>query len=173
MTILERNTSFSDKETLEQSYWHSNFPFTVDKLSTHPYCSRNSWQPSRWLVSVLHSLVSCILPRLLSFLGRHYSSGLRFRSKTAYSVMIFMSPNLHCKYTKYSVWIPLRNTQIFERKRNLLSRVLYLVEGTRTFTRPIFPVWQKMVWERDYSLVLDLCMTVIRMWLIEQPLATE
>jgi len=41
-TILERNTSFSDRETLEQSYWHSNFPFTVDKLSTHPDCSRNS-----------------------------------------------------------------------------------------------------------------------------------
>ena len=47
-------------------------------------------------------------------------SGLRFRSKTAYSVMIFMLPDLHCKYAKYSVWIPLRNTQIFERKRNPL-----------------------------------------------------
>jgi len=27
--ILERNTSFSDRETLEQSYWHSNLPFHV------------------------------------------------------------------------------------------------------------------------------------------------
>ena len=69
-TILERNTSFSDRETLEQSCWHSNCPFTVDKLSTHPDRSRNSWQPSRDLVSVLRSLVSCTLPRLLSFLGR-------------------------------------------------------------------------------------------------------
>ena len=34
MMVLERNTSFSDRETPEQSYWHSNF--TVDKLSTHP-----------------------------------------------------------------------------------------------------------------------------------------
>jgi len=33
--------------------------------------------------------------------------------ETAYSVMIFMLPDLHCKYTKYSVWIPLRNTQNF------------------------------------------------------------
>jgi len=47
-------------------------------------------------------------------------SGLHFRSKTAYSVMIFMLPDLRCKYMKYSVWIPLRNMQIFERKRNLL-----------------------------------------------------
>ena len=30
-------------------------------------------------------------------------SGLRFRSKNAYSVMIFMLPDLHCKYAKYSV----------------------------------------------------------------------
>ena len=35
-TILERNTSVSDREALEQSYWHSNCPFTVDKLSAHP-----------------------------------------------------------------------------------------------------------------------------------------
>jgi len=72
-TILERNTSFSDRETVEQSCWHSNCPFTVDKLLAHPDCSRNSWQPSRDLVSVLCSLVSCTLPRLLSFPGRHYS----------------------------------------------------------------------------------------------------
>ena len=41
-TILERNTPFSDRETRERSYWHSNFPFTVDKLSTHPDRLRNS-----------------------------------------------------------------------------------------------------------------------------------
>ena len=79
-TILERNTSFSNRETLEQSCWHSNCPFMVEKLSTQ---TRNSWQPSRDLVSVLHSLVSCTLSRLLSFLGRHYSRVLRhFRKAT-------------------------------------------------------------------------------------------
>jgi len=53
------------------------------KLSTascqalkHP--SWNSWQPSCDLVSVLHSLVSCILPQSISFLGRHYSRGLYY-----------------------------------------------------------------------------------------------
>ena len=83
-TILERNTSFSDRETLEQSWWHSNCPFTVDKLSTHPDCSQNSWQPSRALVSVLRSLVSCILPRLLSILSRHYSRVLRHFHKATW-----------------------------------------------------------------------------------------
>ena len=82
-TILERNTFFSDRVTLEQSCWHSNCPFTVDKLSTHPDHSLNSWQHSRDLVSVLCSLVSCTLPRLLNFFGRHYSRLLRhFRTAT-------------------------------------------------------------------------------------------
>jgi len=36
------------------------------------------------------------------YAGMGYS-GLHFRSKTAYSVMIFMLPDLRCKYTKYSV----------------------------------------------------------------------
>ena len=82
-TILEKNTSFSDRETLDQSCWHSNGPFMVDKLSTHPDHSWNSWRPSCDLVSVLRSLVSCTLPRLLSFLGRHYSRVLRhFRKAT-------------------------------------------------------------------------------------------
>ena len=39
--------------------------------------SRNSWQPSCNPVSVLHSLVSCILSQSLSFLGCHYSFVLR------------------------------------------------------------------------------------------------
>jgi len=68
-TILEINTSVSDKETLEQSCWHLNCPF---KLSTNPDHSQNSRQPSCDLVSVLRSLVSYMLPRSLGFLGRHY-----------------------------------------------------------------------------------------------------
>ena len=76
-TILERNTSFSDRETLEQPCWQSNCPFTVDKFWTQLDRSWNSWQPSRALVSVLRSVVSGTLPRLLSFLGRHYSRVLR------------------------------------------------------------------------------------------------
>ena len=83
-TILERNTSFSDRETLEQPCWHSNCPFAVDKLSKHPDHSRNSWQTSRDLVSVLRSLVSCTLPWLLSFLGRHYSRVLRHFHKATW-----------------------------------------------------------------------------------------
>jgi len=35
-TILEGNTSFSDRETLEQSYWHSNFPFTLTSFQRIP-----------------------------------------------------------------------------------------------------------------------------------------
>ena len=84
VTILERNPSFSNRETLEQSCWHSNCPFTVDKLSTHPDHSWNSWHPSRDLVTVLRSLVSCTLPRLLSFLGRHYSRVLRHFCKATW-----------------------------------------------------------------------------------------
>ena len=81
--ILERNTSFCNRETLEQSYWHSNCPFMIDKFSTHPDRSRNSWQPSHDLISVLHSFVTCILPRLLSFLGHHYSRVIcHFRKAT-------------------------------------------------------------------------------------------
>jgi len=83
-TILERNTSFSNRKTLEHSCWHSNCPFTVDKLSTHPDRSRNSWQPSRDLVSVLRSLVSCTLFWLLSFLGHHYSHVLRHFCKATW-----------------------------------------------------------------------------------------
>jgi len=47
---------------LEQSYWHSMFPLSVVKLSNTSECSRNSWQSSRDLVSVLCSLGSYILP---------------------------------------------------------------------------------------------------------------
>ena len=116
MTILERNTSFSDRETLEQSWWHSNCPFTVDKLSTHPDHSRNSWQPSHDLVTVL---VSHILPRLLSFLGRHHS----------YSHVIRHFPK--------ATWLDRQHSD--GGNENGIGRSL----------DQFFPVWQKSVWERD------------------------
>ena len=56
--ILERKTSVSIRETLEQTHYHSNFPLPVSSSQTHPDCSQNFWQPSGDLVSVLHSLVS-------------------------------------------------------------------------------------------------------------------
>ena len=83
-TILEINTFVSDRETLEQPCWHSNCPFTVVKLSKHPDRSRNSRQPSRYLISILHSLISCILPQSLSFLGRHYPRVIRHFHKATW-----------------------------------------------------------------------------------------
>ena len=77
--ILERKTSFSDRETLEQTYWHSNFPLSVVKLSNTSQTFMKlltALKPSHDLVSVLHCLVSCIRPQLLSFLSHHYSQTL-------------------------------------------------------------------------------------------------
>ena len=67
--ILERNTYklWSNLTGLQTFHcWLSN-------SQTHPDHSQSFWQPTHDLVSVLRSLVSCILPRLLSFLGCHYS----------------------------------------------------------------------------------------------------
>ena len=76
-TILERNTPFSDRETRERSYWHSNFQHILTVCET-PDSLLASWFQSR-----LASLFSCIQPRLLSFLGCHYSRVLRhFRKAT-------------------------------------------------------------------------------------------
>jgi len=76
LTILERNTSFSDRD--------SGAILLAFKLSIHGWQALNtSRQSSCDLVSVLRSLVSYTLPRLLSFLGRHYSCVLwHFRKAT-------------------------------------------------------------------------------------------
>jgi len=68
--ILERKTFVSDRKALEQSYCYANLPVLLTSSQRYPNCS---WQSSYDLVLRLHSLVSSILPQLLSFLGRHYS----------------------------------------------------------------------------------------------------
>ena len=122
-TILERNTSFSDRETLEQSCWHSNCPFTVDKLSTHPDRFQNSWQPSRALVSVLRSLVSCILPRLLSILS----------PRAPYIILL--------RHFRKATWLDRQHSGGGNEN------------GIGRSPDQFFPVWRKMVWERDYSIL--------------------
>jgi len=66
-----------------------------------------------WL-AMIGCLLSFLAPRevqvcdfVVVTLSTSPYSGLRFCSKTAYSIMIF---DLHCKYAKYSAWISLRNT---------------------------------------------------------------
>ena len=60
------------------------FHCQLSSSQTHPGHSRNSQQPSHDLVSVLCSLVSCILAQSLSFLGHHYSSVLRHLHNTTW-----------------------------------------------------------------------------------------
>ena len=60
------------------------FHCQLSSSQTHPDCSQNSWQPSWDPVSVLCSLVSCILPWLLSLRGCHYSRVLHHLCNTAW-----------------------------------------------------------------------------------------
>ena len=66
----ERNTSV--RETLEQSYWHSNFPLPIDTLTNTSRPFTNFLTAFSWCSSPLHSLVSCTPPQSLSFHGRYY-----------------------------------------------------------------------------------------------------
>ena len=80
-TILERNASFSDR------LWSNlaGIQTVHSRLTSSQHISTVPETPetSRALVSVLRCQVSCILPRLLSILSRHYFRILRhFRKAT-------------------------------------------------------------------------------------------
>ena len=68
---MERNTSVRVRETLEQSYWHSDFPLPIDMLTNTSRLFTNFLTAFLWCSSSLRCLVSCTPPRLLSFHGRH------------------------------------------------------------------------------------------------------
>jgi len=70
--------------SLTEKLWHSNFPSS----QTNPNCSRNSWKPSYDLVSVLHVLVSCILPWSLSSLQRRLAFSPRDHPSLGYLLQI-------------------------------------------------------------------------------------
>jgi len=79
VSITKKRRSWKEKHPfIDREYWSNligihTFHCRLSSFQAHPDHSWNSWRPSRDLVSVLHSLVSWILPRSLSFLGFHYS----------------------------------------------------------------------------------------------------
>ena len=81
--ITEERRSWKEKLlSVTERLWSKltgilTFHCQLSSSQIHPRHSWNCWQPSCDWVSVLHSLVFCILPRLLSFLGHHYSRTLR------------------------------------------------------------------------------------------------
>ena len=64
---MERNTSVRVRETLQQSYWHSNFPRPIDMLTSTSRLFTNFLTAFVWCSSRLRCLVSCTPPQSLSF----------------------------------------------------------------------------------------------------------